>query len=125
MRVWPGLLLVTSGCGYSSYWPQTPYGIDTGDGGTYYLDGTPPCSSPDNQQAVELQVYNSAEVVLRLSYVDPVTCGETLVADIAAQGSWLGIQTSNLVFVVRGLDGGLVAYFTIPDGTPTFATVVP
>lgn len=117
------------GCGYSSYWPRTPYGLD--DSGVvgpdaYHLTADVPCSPPDDPDPYQLTVVNQAAVPLELYFTEPSTCAETFVAALPPSGGyWMGTGTDNLWFVARGLDGGLVAVFGVPDGTASWTEYLP
>lgn len=124
MRWWFAAL--ASGCGYSSYWPETPTGVaDTGVVPTQYTDGyhqpgPVACSDPYDPDAMQLTLNNNTAQALELYAVDPADCAEDFLGPAPSGVGWSGTTTDNLVFVVRGLDGGLVKQFRVVEGSTSW-----
>ncbi len=115
------LLCALAGCGYSSHWPDLPEGTtDTGPlaSDAYHQTGTPPCSTADPGRAPSrLTMHNAGAVPFAVTTTDPATCLEEPFTTVAVGGSFVDTVDTNLVFVVRGPDGGLVRWFGVPPGS--------
>lgn len=122
MHRWPAAALFLAGCGYSSTWPDPAAAlVDTGGAAAtdrYHQPGTPPCSASDPTLApAQLTVVNGASVALWLHQVSPGSCQEIPLVELPPGGDWSQEVDSNLVFVVRGRDGGLLRWFQAPPGS--------
>ena len=98
------LLILLVSCGYSTYYPdyQSYDGVSCGVAGT---------------DLAELTVSNRHGAEVDLFEVDPSSCAEGFVASLPNGQDWFGSVLTGHNWIVRDLDGIVVASLSIPFGT--------